>query len=165
MTNIRRYHHESYVYFVTNVKYQRQPILQEHVDLLLKSIDKHAIATSSDLIAWVILPDHFHLLIQPPDVNISLLMRRIKLSFSSKYRQIEGMQSGRLWQYRFRDHVIRNQEDMNKHIDYIHRNPIKHGLVSRPFDYPHSSIHLYRESYPDDWGVEDENEKHFDFGE
>ena len=165
MTNIRRYYSDGYTYFVTNVTILRQPILLENANILLESIEKNKIATASDLIGWAILPDHFHLLVQPADVNISLLMRRIKLSFSAKYRQLKGMQSGRVWQYRFWDHVIRNQEDMNRHFDYIHRNPVKHGLVLSPFDYRFSSIHDYREFYPDDWGIKEESDEDFDFGE
>jgi len=164
MTNIRRYYSDCYTYFVAHVTLRRHQILRGNEDILLEAIEKHKAATASDLIAWAILPDHFHLLIQPGNTNISLLTRRIKLSFSAKYRQRKGLQSGRLWQYRFWDHIIRNQDDMNRHIAYIHRNPVKHGIVKSPFDYPYSSIHQYREFYPDDWGQIDEDDN-FDFGE
>ena len=132
--------------------------------MLLDSIEKHTGTTTSDLIAWAILPDHFHLLIHPQNTNISLLMKKIKLFFSAGYRQRKGLQSGRLWQFRFWDHIIRNQDDMNRHIDYIHRNPLKHCLVESPFHYPYSSIHHYREYYPDDWGLKEENDD-FNYGE
>jgi putative transposase len=49
--------------------------------------------------------------------------------------------------------MIRNQEDFNRHMDYIHYNPVKHELVNEPYDWELSSIHKYREAYPGDWGV------------
>jgi putative transposase len=164
MTNIRRYYRDCYTYFVTNVTIQRLPILRENENMLLESIEKHKAATSSDLMAWAILPDHFHLLVHPSQTNISLLLRKIKLSFSTRYRKQRDLQFGRVWQYRFWDHIIRDQDDMNRHIDYIHRNPVKHGIVKSPFDYPYSSIHQYREFYPVDWGVKEKDDD-FEYGE
>jgi putative transposase len=165
MTNIRRYYDDSYTYFVTNVTYERQRILLDHTESLKQSIDKVKSETSFDLVAWVILPEHFHIIVRPGTINISLLMRRIKLSFSAKYRKLLKMSSGQLWQNRFYDHVIRNQDDMNKHLDYIHFNPVKHGLVSKPFDYRYSSIHDYRDYYSDDWGIKEDIDTTGDYGE
>jgi putative transposase len=165
MTNIRRYYNDSYSYFVTNVTYQRQRILLDHAEFLKQSIDKVKSETRFDLVAWVILPDHFHMIVHPETTNISLLMRKIKLSFSSKYRKLLKMASGQVWQNRFWDHVIRNQDDMNRHLDYIHFNPVKHNLVSRPFNYQYSSIHDYRDCYTDDWGIRGEIDVAGDYGE
>ena len=153
MSNIRRYFKKGNIYFLTHVTYQRQPILSENMDLLLNSLFKFTLKTPYNIIAWVILPEHFHVLIDPFDNNLSLLMRKIKLSFSSSYRKQTNLNSGRTWQYRFWDHVIRDETDMNNHIDYIHYNPVKHGLVERPFDWKFSSIHNYKEYYQDNWGV------------
>jgi putative transposase len=59
-----------------------------------------------------------------------------------------------LWQRRFWEHTIRDDEDFERHVDYIHFNPIKHGLVCRVRDWPHSSFHAYvkRGLLPEDWG-------------
>ena len=59
-----------------------------------------------------------------------------------------------LWQRRFWEHTIRNDADFARHVDYIHFNPVKNGLVSRVYDWPHSSFHSYvrRGSLPKDWG-------------
>jgi putative transposase len=73
--------------------------------------------------------------------------------------------SGQIWQNRFWDHVIRNQDDMNRHIDYIHFNPVKHGLVSKPFDFRYTSIHQYRDDYSDDWGIKEEIDTTGEYGE
>ena len=114
-----------------------------------------------ELMAYVILPDHFHALIDPQKCNLSNLMKRIKMSFAAKYR-IKTNSKGRIWQYRFWDHIIRNQKDLNHHLDYIHYNPVKHGITSNPFDYDNSSLHKYYKDgyYTKDWGIG----KEFNFG-
>ena len=72
-----------------------------------------------------------------------------------------------LERYRFWDHVIRDENDMNSHLDYIHYNPVKHGLVDDPFDWKDSSIHGYhrRGLYERDWGVSREIDFVGEFGE
>ena len=167
MTNIRRYFRENDIVFITNVTYNRIPILIDNFDLLWNAIQKHIINESVELIAWSVLPDHFHLLLSSNNINISNLMRKIKLSFSGNYRVAHKMKSGRIWQYRFWDHVIRNQEDLNRHIDYIHYNPVKHKIVGNPIKWKYSSFHKYRSEgfYSDDWGVKEKLKFNFDFGE
>jgi putative transposase len=62
-----------------------------------------------------------------------------------------------IWQRRFWEHQIRDEADLNRHIDYIHHNPVKHGLVERVVDWPYSSFHRYVRSgvLPEDWaGIE-----------
>ena len=60
-----------------------------------------------------------------------------------------------IWRRRFWEHTIRDDADLRHHIDYIHYNPVKHGYVSRPLDWPHSSFHRYvkRGLLASDWGV------------
>lgn len=108
--------------------------------------------------AIVLLPDHLHLLMTPADcVDYSAIWRLIKTLFTR--RLLTGIEShgsdsahslvGRraneraVWQRRFYEHTIRNEEDWLRHIDYIHLNPVKHGLVQDPFDWPWSSIHRF----------------------
>jgi len=111
--------------------------------------------------AIVILPDHLHTVMTLPDddSDFSGRWRRIKSLFS---RQVfsAGMPATRnhrgeyaLWQRRFWEHTVRDETDFARHIDYIHYNPIKHGLVSRVSDWPHSSFHRYVRSglLPEDW--------------
>ena len=71
-----------------------------------------------------------------------------------------------LWQRRFWEHTIRNERDFARHVDYIHFNPVKHGLVSRVSDWPHSSFHRYVHEgvLPLDWGG-DMGEGEGNFGE
>lgn len=155
MTNIRRYFSEGNVYFLTHVTHNHTPLLVDHFGLWHQAIDIISQVSSFDIIAWVVLPDHVHLLVDPGEENLSLLMRRLKLSFSSLYRRQADLRYGRAWENRFWDHVIRNQDDMNRHIDYIHYNPVKHGLVTDPFAWKRSSFHDYHDRgyYQRDWGV------------
>jgi putative transposase len=93
------------------------------------------------------------------DADFSGRWRRIKGHFSSALIDA-GIELKRrpngdlaLWQKRFWEHTIRDEGDFARHVDYIHFNPIKHGLVPRVRDWPHSSFHRYvREGLlPDDW--------------
>jgi putative transposase len=167
MTNIRRYFRPGNVYFLTHVTHERIPILVDNSDLLWQALQSVNSNLRFDIVAWVVLPDHFHLVIDPVDNNVSRLMKGVKLSFSTNYRKRVGMRSGRMWQYRFWDHVIRDQADLNRHVDYIHYNPVKHRLTASPFEWEHSSIHKYfREGYyPDDWGMKEPLEFEGAFGE
>ena len=143
------------MYFVTCVIYRRRALLLDHVDIFWESVHFAQEVIPFDMIAWSILSDHFHLIVKPPEKDLSEIMRRMKLKFSGLYRSLYGLARGRIWQHRFWDHIIRNRDDMNHHLDYIHYNPVKHGLVRSPFEYQHSSIHQYLENghYQSDWGL------------
>jgi putative transposase len=112
--------------------------------------------------AIVILPDHLHAIITLPegDLDYSGRWRKVKSMFT---RQVvaAGVPVARnrrgeyaLWQRRFWEHTIRDESDFARHVDYIHYNPVKHGLVSRVSDWPHLSFHRYVKSgvLPEDWG-------------
>ncbi len=113
----------------------------------------------------VVLPDHFHVIVRSRDVAISNIMHDFKIRYSKRFRDL--YRDGRVWQNRFWDHVIRDQRDMNKHVDYIHYNPVRHGIVDDPFDYEHSSLQRWFEEgyYPRNWGVQKEISFTGDFGE
>jgi putative transposase len=101
--------------------------------------------------AIVVLPDHLHavLTLPPGDADFSGRWRRIKGHFSSALIDAEvplaRARNGdlALWQRRFWEHTIRDEDDLQRHVDYIHFNPVKHGLVQRVRDWPHSSFHRY----------------------
>lgn len=141
MSKLRRYKIENGIYFITSVTYNRSSILLENVEILWVAIGHVMKQINFELIGWVILPDHFHFLLNAKDNNPSGIMRLIKSKFSGLYRSKYSLTSGRVWQNRFWDHYIRDESDLKKHLDYIHFNPVKHGLVERPFDFEHSPIH------------------------
>ena len=117
------------------------------------------------LSAWVILPDHFHFVLDIGELSLSEIMHDFKIAYSRRYRDKYG--PGKVWQNRFWDHIIRDENDMNKHIDYIHYNPVKHGLVNNPFGYAYSSLSEYAKAgfYAADWGVKGAKDIVGDFGE
>ncbi len=113
--------------------------------------------------AVVVLHDHLHCIMTLPegDADFSTRWNLIKGNFSRDVERRERISESRqgrrergIWQRRFWEHMIRDQDDFNRHADYIHWNPVKHGWVSRASDWPHSSFHDYvrRGIYPSDWG-------------
>lgn len=115
--------------------------------------------------AMVVLPDHLHCLwtLPPGDTDFSTRWGLIKAQFSRSIETGERVSSSRikrgergLWQRRFWEHLIRDEGDRARHLEYIHWNPVKHGWTRRAVDWPHSSFHAYvrRGIYPADWGGE-----------
>ena len=165
MSMLRRYKSDCNLYFITNVTYNRLPILVEHGDLLMTSMESIGNKEDVIIIAYTILPEHLHLIMDVNDFNISTIMQRIKMSFGALYRGRMRANSGRIWQHRFWDHIIRSQEDFNRHLDYIHYNPVKHGYAKSPFEWEYSSIHDYLDYYPEDWGRKEKIGFEGNFGE
>ena len=154
MSRLRRYFSFGNVYFISAVTADRAPILLNHASLFKDALLKYSQTNAAIIFAYAILPDHFHLMIDSGNRDLSKFMQQVKLSFSKRYRQSTG-HSGSVWQRRFWDHVIRNQTDFNNHIDYIHYNAVKHGYASSPFEWEHSSASgfLSRGLYAPDWGT------------
>ncbi|MCX6826996.1 MAG: transposase [candidate division Zixibacteria bacterium] len=155
MHNVKRYFKHGQIYFMTHVAYERRPILAENADILHRAFEHHNDRQPFILHAWAILPDHLHFIIDPLENDPANLIKRIKLSFASNYRKRMGLHDGRVWQNRFWDHIIRNQQDYNRHFDYIHYNAVKHGIVTKPIDYPYSSFidYYHKGYYDDDWSM------------
>lgn len=101
--------------------------------------------------AWVVLPDHMHWLWTLPegDADFPVRWQRIKAGFSRAVTE-----AGPVWQRGYWEHTIRDDDDFAAHMDYIHFNPVKHGLVSHPAEWPHSSFQVCvaRGLYPQGWG-------------
>jgi len=139
-------------------------------DLLVRDIERlrkaYAAALRRDpfeTIAICVLPDHLHAIWALPsdDADFSRRWSLIKHDFSCglpddprRSRSKLAKREKGLWQRRCWEHAIRDEGDLSRHVDYIHFNPVKHGLVSRPCDWPHSSFHRYvaRGFLPLDWG-------------
>ncbi len=128
--------------------------------------------------AWVLLPDHLHCIWTLPDGDAGYGRRwsRIKRLTSqvldspqwqpSSPSRIKRRESG-LWQRRFWEHVIRDEQDFARHFDSVHWNPVKHGLVRRAADWPWSSFHRWVQAgvYPTNWGLSDDMEHEAAHGE
>ncbi len=118
-------------------------------------------------VAIVLLPDHLHAVWELPreDVDYSKRWRLIKRRFSQLWSERGGVEGNMtasrerkgeraIWQRRFFEHTCKDEDDVQRCVDYSHVNPLKHGLVSRVIDWPYSTFHRYVERgiYPPEWG-------------
>jgi putative transposase len=165
MSKLKHYNPDGRPCFITIVTHKREPLLVANADLLLKSIADIKRRVPFNTIAWVIMPDHLHMIIDIGDNNLSSVIQRIKMSFGALFRKRIGAHSGRVWQNGFWDHVIRDENDMNRHMDYIHFNPVKHGHAASAHKWRYSSIHKYQDYYPPVWGEKDISGSEGEYGE
>jgi putative transposase len=167
MPNYRRLWHPGGTYFITATLLHRggNDLLVRHVEKLRAAVRRVRLAHPFAIDAWVVLPDHFHCILTLPrdDQDFALRMRLIKAAFSravpaeenrTKVQVTRGERG--IWQRRFWEHLIRDEIDFAAHMDYVHINPVKHGLVSSPADWPHSTFHnlVAKEVYPQDWACD-----------
>ena len=172
MSQYRRLFVPGGTYFFTQVTHQRYPWLCQKLarQTLRQAIKRVQTKYPFTIDAFVLLPDHFHCLwtLPPGDRDFTTRMRLIKTFVTKRCStqlnlptSISNSRSKRkesnLWQRRFWEHLIRDESDFNRHCDYIHYNPVKHGLCSSAKDWQYSSFHRFvaAEIYPLDWGVKE----------
>ena len=164
MPDYRRAWCQGSTYFFTVNLLQRQnnDLLIKHIDVLRTVVSSVRRAHSFAIHGWVVLPDHLHCVIElPPDeADFATRWRLIKSGFSKALPKTERRNSVRvrrgergIWQRRYWEHLIRDEADFRAHMDYVHINPVKHGLVESVTDWPHSTFHKLVEKgiYPSDW--------------
>jgi putative transposase len=163
MTEYRRHRIPGGTYFFTvNLYDRRTALLTAKIEILGAAIRKVRATKPFQINAFVVLPDHLHAVWTLPesDLDYSGRWRAIKTEFSKQIPPNEWRSASRaakgergLWQRRFWEHTIRDDKDFATHIDYIHWNPVKHGLATSAADWPHSSFHKAVENglYPADW--------------
>ena len=144
MSNIRRFYVPDSIVFITTVTKNQQPLLisPDYLRTFWFTVERVQNIHPFDLIAYVILPDHFHWLIRPRNElsNFSSIMHSFKRNFTVNVKKILGnKKSVRFSQSGFWDHVIQSENDFKNHLTYIHWNPVKHGYVEEPEEWPHSS--------------------------
>ena len=182
MPNYRRAYVAGGTYFFTVTTYKRRPILTDPRCMAALRIAVKAVRESHpfEILAWVLLPDHLHCVWALPgdDHNFSLRWSLIKqhVSRSCAYwfddmatttaSRIKRREST-LWQRRFWEHLIRDENDLARHVDYVHYNPVKHGYVTGVAQWPHSTFHRYvREGmYRTDWAGGGVTGESCEFGE
>jgi putative transposase len=155
-------------YFFTVAAYRRQPILSDEAirNALRTAIETVRMARPFVIDAWVLLPDHLHCVWTLPDGDADfptrwmLIKRAVSLACRENYRRADWVTSSKLkhrestiWQRRFWEHQIRDENDFARHVDYIHFNPVKHGHVQQAEDWPYSTFHRYVHDgvYARDW--------------
>ncbi len=141
---------------------RRSDVLVARVDLLRDVVRRVRERSPFHIDAWVVLPDHMHCVWTLPegDLDYSGRWRAIKTQFSKglpveEARSVVMMARGErgIWQRRYWEHTIRDERDYAAHVDYVHFNPVKHGLVGHPGEWPCSSFRaaVARGVYPADW--------------
>jgi len=168
MSRYRRDNTPGATWFFTVVTYKRREIL---CDAPVRAALRAAIIETRQswpllIDAWVLLPDHLHCLWTLPegDADFStrwnLIKRRTSQVLKDACHRPEWMNVSKtahreltFWQRRFWEHRIRDDRDFERHADYIHYNPVKHGLCACPADWPYSSLHrlIGQGVYPVDW--------------
>jgi putative transposase len=163
MPNYRRNRVPGGTYFFTvNLRDRRSDLLIAEFDLLRTAIRAAKARRPFHIDAWVVLPNHMHWLwtLPPDDTDFPVRWRDIKKTFSKSMPANEPRSSVMrdraergIWQRRYWEHTIRDDTDYAAHMDYIHFNPVKHGLVQTPADWTFSSFaHCVGQGrYPPDW--------------
>ena len=156
-------------YFFTLITYRRKPIFCDprHVELWHGAVARLQRTRPFVVEAEVVMPDHLHVIWTLPDgdADYATRIRLVKTAFTKVLQPHipdETINDSRarkgerhVWQRRYWEHVIRDERDFQAHLDYIHANPVQHGLVARPGDWPHSTFArwLERGAYEPWWGM------------
>jgi len=156
-TGLKRYYGAGYLHFITFSCYQRRPILgtARRRDLFLEILEQVRRSYKFVIIGYVVMPEHVHLLLcEPERSNPSVVIQVLKQSFSRRLRRgirrahpaqgtlwKEGPPA--VWQRRFYDFVVWTERKRIEKLRYIHRNPVKRGLVQKPEQWKWSSYRAY----------------------
>lgn len=164
MSNYKRYFiNTRNPVFITFITYNRREILIPNIDILRNSFKYAKTKHNFEIIAISVLKEHCHAIIFANNLNdIPQIIRTIKFNFSVNVPEeyickdlsesaIKRGEKG-IWQRRYYDHIIRNEEDLHRHIDYIHYNPTKHYQIS-PKDWRYSSFSKFVQNgyYEQSW--------------
>jgi len=149
-------------FFTVNLLERSSGLLVTQVALLREAVRQVRRKRPFHVDAWVILPDHMHAVwtLPPDDSDYSGRWKAIKIAFAKGIPKTELLSAVRarkgergIWQRRFWEHTIRDDRDYEAHIDYVHINPVKHGMAVRVRDWPYSSLHRFMRQglYPSNW--------------
>lgn len=151
-------------FFTVALADRKSTLLIDHVDGLREAIRVVKRRHPFEIVAMVVLPDHLHAVwrLPPGDMDYSKRWALIKAGFPRGIPKDEHIRPSRiakrergLWQRRYWEHLIRDDQDLQTHVDYIHHNPVKHGYVAQASAWPHSRIHRYirMEWMKVNWGI------------
>ena len=171
MSWYRRRYTPGGTFFFTLVTHTRQPLFHSEANRksLRAAFDQQIARRPFDTLGMVLLDDHLHTIWTLPDgdADYSTRWRRIKETFTDSYLAAGGVEAEvsperrargerGVWQRRFWEHECRDADDLKRCLDYIHWNPVKHGYVTRPADYPWSTFRRWVTAgeYDLNWGGE-----------
>jgi len=175
MPEYRRVKSKGGTYFFTVATHRRRPILTIEIvrQALRQGIQRARQTLPFKIEGWMLLPDHLHAIwtLPPDDDNYAarwaIIKRQVSKLPSSQWDNLGQITDSRakrqesgFWQRRFWEHQIRDDLDFERHMDYLHWNPVKHGYVLKVMDWPFSSFHRLAAQgiYPSDWGAAEINE-------
>lgn len=169
MPNYKRLFIPNSFVFITITTNFRRPLLIDNIDALRLAFKKVKAHYSFEIIASVILPEHMHILLKPENIyEYPKIIRAIKYAFSkllqdggivippyviTNSKESKGEKG--IWQRRFIEHTIRDENDLHRHLDYIHYNPVKHELTQNVKDWKYSSFYNFvkTNNYDENWGT------------
>jgi REP-associated tyrosine transposase len=139
-------------FFTVNLADRQSDLLTTHIELLRDATRSVRQRYPFEIIAMVVMPDHLHAIWRLPDGDADYPTRwaLIKAGFSRNLPKTESIRASRsrkrergVWQRRYWEHQIRDDDDLARHVAYVHFNPVKHGHVEKAADWPYSTIHRF----------------------
>ncbi len=162
-------------------RYRRAILCDEPVRTALRDAIKIVRSRHPFIIdAWVLLPDHLHAIwtLPPGDADFPMrwasIKRMVSMACADDYHRPDWLTASKtkhrvstFWQRRYWEHQIREERDYERHCDYIHWNPVKHGLADHPGNWPYTSFHQFvkRGVYPRHWTGNPEMDEEHAYGE
>lgn len=167
MSNYRRVFIQNSCVFLTIITHNRKPILINNIELLREAFKNVNKLYDYEIIACAILPEHIHVILKLKHIqNYPKIISSIKHYFSRKLNvKVEDLTKSKIkkrekgiWHRRYFEHTIIDEIDLNKHIDYVHYNPIKHDHVKHVKDWKYSTFHKFVKNnmYDLNWGSNEE---------
>jgi putative transposase len=152
-------------FFTVNLRDRRSDLLIIEIEALRNAVRATRARFPFHIDAWVVLPDHMHCLwtLPPEDFDFPARWQMIKATFSrsvphsdNQHASLVRKRESGVWQRRYWEHTIRDENDYAAHMDYIHFNPVKHGLAARAADWPFSTFAQCMKLgiYPADWAIQ-----------
>ena len=149
-------------FFTANLLDRSSRLLVTEIQALRSAVHDTRTRTPFHIDAWVVLPDHMHCIwtLPPGDADYAGRWRALKKHFTKaippdEYRSPTRLRRAErgIWQRRFWEHTIRDDRDYAAHMDYVHFNPVKHGHIEHPADWPFSTFHrcVKLGLYPPTW--------------
>lgn len=155
--NYKRLFIENTYVFLTLVTYKRKKILIENIEILRNSFKECKKKYDFDIFSIVIIPDYIHMIIKPKNIDeYPKIIGQIKMHFTKNSNiayEVNNSREANIWQRRYWEHTIRDEDDLYRHMDYIHYNPIKHAYVKSAKEWEYSSFDKFVNMgyYEADW--------------
>lgn len=143
MAKLKHILEEGLVYFITTTAHGRQRLFLNDglTEILLSVLKEMRQSKSCEIYAFVVMPDHLHMILKPGGMSLPRIMKKLK-GKSARLINQQRKASGSVWQERYYEHAIRDEGDFQKKYQYVLYNPVTAGLSKEPEDYPYSSACL-----------------------